>query len=168
VSAADPRALVALLAKDDLLRVVGALALEDQPAGALTRLTGLPASRVRRALDALAAAHLVERRDERFALRRERFADALRRATARRDSSAPREIRPFFTGDRLRAIPAQRKKRVAVLRYLAERFERGREYREDEVNRTLGAVHEDYAALRRYLVDEGLFARARGIYRRAD
>jgi hypothetical protein len=37
-------------------------------------------------------------------------------------------------------------------------------YRESEVNSALVAFHEDVAALRRYLVDEGLLSRERGIY----
>jgi hypothetical protein len=50
---------------------------------------------------------------------------------------------------------------------VAGRFARGREYREDEVNRILQGFHTDHATLRRYLVDTGLLRRERGVYRRA-
>ena len=47
-----------------------------------------------------------------------------------------------------------------VLDHLAGLFEPGRRYSEAEVNQTLGAWYPDYAALRRYLVDEGFLRRA--------
>jgi len=66
--------------------------------------------------------------------------------------------------DRLVSIPAQRKKRLAVLRWLAEDFQPGRQYAESEVNRIISRRHPDFATLRRYLVDEELMQRSRGIY----
>ena len=64
----------------------------------------------------------------------------------------------------LTSIPVQRKKRLAVLRWLAEDFQPGRRYPEREVNRILGRHHPDFAALRRYLVDEELMQRRRSVY----
>jgi len=40
-------------------------------------------------------------------------------------------------------------------------------YPERDVNFILGMVHADYAALRRYLVDEGLLQRRDGFYWRS-
>lgn len=65
---------------------------------------------------------------------------------------------------RLVAIPAQRKKRLAVLRWLVEEFQPGRRYTEAEVNRIISRRHPDFATLRRYMVDEELMQRRRGIY----
>ena len=65
---------------------------------------------------------------------------------------------------RLIAIPAQRKKRLAVLRWLAEEFQPGRRYPEAEVNRIISRRHPDFATLRRYMVDEELMQRRNGIY----
>src|SRR5262245_2666401 len=65
---------------------------------------------------------------------------------------------------RLHAIPAQRKKRLAILRWLVEDFQPGRLYAEAEVNRVITQRHPDFAALRRYLVDEELMQRRRGVY----
>lgn len=70
----------------------------------------------------------------------------------------------FFSGSRLKQIPTQRKKRLVVLERLAQEFEPGRRYQEKEVNFTLQLFHADYAALRRYLIDEELMARADGAY----
>jgi hypothetical protein len=67
-------------------------------------------------------------------------------------------------GGRLLGIPAQRKKRLAVLRWLAEEFQPGRRYPEAEVNRIIGRRHPDFATLRRLLVDEELMQRRGGIY----
>jgi hypothetical protein len=70
----------------------------------------------------------------------------------------------FFSGRRLVDIPAARSKRLVVLERLAQEFEPGLRYPEAEVNFTLQLWHADFAALRRYLVDEGLLTRADGVY----
>ena len=72
----------------------------------------------------------------------------------------------FFVTGRLKTIPAQRKKREIVLRFLASKFEFGRTYTEQEVSFLLLDSHEDYASLRREMVDTGLMARENSIYRR--
>jgi len=73
----------------------------------------------------------------------------------------------FFSGSRLVEIPASRAKRLVVLERLALEFEPGMRYPEKHVNFTLQLFHADYAALRRYLVDEGLMTRADGVYWRS-
>jgi hypothetical protein len=65
---------------------------------------------------------------------------------------------------RLTGIPVQLKKRMAVLRRLVEDFQPGRRYTEAEVNRVISRRHPDFAALRRYLVDEELMQRRRSTY----
>ena len=76
-------------------------------------------------------------------------------------------LRSFFDEDgRLRTIPAQRKKRLIVLERLAEAFEPGRTYTEREVNLIIADFHDDFATLRRDLVDEHLMTRENGQYRR--
>ena len=47
---------------------------------------------------------------------------------------------------------------------MAQNFEPGRRYPEREVNRRLRAYHDDVAAMRRHLVDEGFLRRERGEY----
>ena len=64
----------------------------------------------------------------------------------------------------MKEIPAQRKRRVIVLQHLMERFDANREYRESEVNEILKQVHDDFATMRRELVDYGYLTRDRGIY----
>jgi hypothetical protein len=65
---------------------------------------------------------------------------------------------------RLLGIPAQRKKRLAVLRWLVEDFQPGRRYPEAEVNQIISRRHPDFATLRRYLVDEEFMQRRRSLY----
>ena len=66
--------------------------------------------------------------------------------------------------NRLVGIPAQRKKRMAILRWLAEDFQPGRRYSEAEVNKVISRRHPDFATLRRYLVDEELMQRRHSVY----
>lgn len=167
MTALDPRAILALLTKDAVLRVLAALALDEAEEAAIARLSKLPEARVRRALATLHGAGLAERTESRWHLRREAFGEALRAASAKPAGGEPDEIRAFFRDGRLREMPAQKAKRVAVLRHVAERFAPGREYTENEVNTALGAVDNDFASLRRYLIDEGLLTRDHGVYRRA-
>jgi len=76
-----------------------------------------------------------------------------------------RVLENFLDGaGRLTTIPVQRKKRLAVLRWLAEDFQPGRLYGESEVNKIITRRHPDFAALRRYLIDEELMQRKRGVY----
>lgn len=71
----------------------------------------------------------------------------------------------FIGGDgRLAVVPTRRAKRLVVLDHIAQRFEPGRRYTEPEVNEVLTGFHDDYAALRRYLVDERFLQREAGVY----
>ena len=66
--------------------------------------------------------------------------------------------------DRIVSIPAQLKKRLAILRWLVEDFQPGRRYTEAEVNEIISRRHPDFATLRRHLVDEELMQRQHAIY----
>lgn len=61
-------------------------------------------------------------------------------------------LRPYLSDGRLTKIPSQRKKRAVVLAFLANQFERDRQYTEKDVNATLGAFHDDVSTLRRELI----------------
>jgi ArsR family transcriptional regulator len=77
-------------------------------------------------------------------------------------------IDTFFEHGRLKQIPAQLKKQQIVLEVIVREFEPHRDYSEHEVNQILLEFHEDVAALRRYLISEGLMIREKGAYRRAE
>lgn len=75
----------------------------------------------------------------------------------------------FVKDDRLVSVPARHKKRLVILRYLVDRcFPDDRAYPEKEVNQRLALLHPDVAALRRYMVEEGLLTREAGEYRRVE
>ena len=71
-------------------------------------------------------------------------------------------LRSFVRGGRLTAIPTQHSKRLVVLDRLAQEFEPGQHYTERQVNSILRRWHDDTAALRRHLVDDGFMARDHG------
>src|SRR5262249_52653938 len=73
-------------------------------------------------------------------------------------------LRDFFAGDRLKEIPAQEKKRLVILRWLADQFEWGRNYSEREVNLLLKRFHPDFASLRRSLIGHRFMEREHGVY----
>jgi hypothetical protein len=84
-------------------------------------------------------------------------------------AGGPARVRALFSRGRLVEIPRVPELRLELLRHLAGRFEAGRAYTEPEVNALLREVHDDHAALRRYLVDAGLLVRddAGASYRRS-
>jgi hypothetical protein len=117
----------------------------------------------------------VHRDGHALGLHTERFAAAARAAA---ESAPPPEplsddpaedavLSAFVRDGRLVSIPAQYSKRVVVLQHLVRVFEPGVRYPEREVNALLAVWHPDTAALRRYLVDEGLLTREAGIYWRS-
>jgi hypothetical protein len=73
----------------------------------------------------------------------------------------------FVKDGRLVIVPSRRAKLRVVLDHLAQSFEPGRTYPEKQVNEVLAGFHADYAALRRYLVDEGFLSRDDGVYWRS-
>ncbi len=75
-------------------------------------------------------------------------------------------LRSFVSGEELVRIPASRKKRDVVLRWLVEFFEPEVEYEEREINAELKRHHWDCATLRREFIASKLMARSSGIYRR--
>ncbi|MFD9893262.1 DUF2087 domain-containing protein [Amycolatopsis sp. NPDC059027] len=70
-------------------------------------------------------------------------------------------LEALFRHGRLVTIPRRGKLRRALLVRLAEEFEPGVLYTEQDVRERLAPMHDDHAALRRHLVDEGLLQRSR-------
>jgi hypothetical protein len=164
-AALTPKEILGLLAEEDRLKVASALALGATTGAEIAGASGLSARQTARALARLVAGGLVEGDPGRYRLRTE----ALREAAMADAKPEPEQLGagdgasvlgPFLRGNRLTSIPVSRAKRLLVLDHLAGLFEPGRRYTEAEVNQVLGAWHPDYAALRRYLVDEGFLRRA--------
>ena len=171
----DAAEIVKLLAATERLRVVAALVLGAATTDDVVAASSLPSRTVLAALARLESGGLVERGPGgTWMLLTERFADA-------RPASPPPEaasydgvppeaaavLQRFFRGEKLLSVPTQRAKRLVVLEHLAGMFDVGVRYSEKEVSERLAQVYDDYAALRRYLVDEGLLSRDAGIYWRS-
>jgi hypothetical protein len=84
------------------------------------------------------------------------------------DPHDERVLRNFITEDgQLHTIPTKRSKRLVVLDHIAQSFEPGRTYPESEVNAIIERFHPDYAALRRYLVEDEFLTRQDAVYWRS-
>jgi hypothetical protein len=73
----------------------------------------------------------------------------------------------FVSGGRIRSMPARLSRRRLLLDVIAQAFEPGVRYPERQVSLFLRALYPDYAALRRYLVDQDFLSRAEGQYWRS-
>lgn len=70
-------------------------------------------------------------------------------------------LRDYTANHRLKHIPVKQKKLMAVLRWLATVFEADVLYSEQQVNQIIGQYHEDFARLRRELIESGFLRRER-------
>lgn len=176
----DPSVVVRLLAEPARLRAFAALVLGAETLGEVAGEAGITVPAASRALGRLVGGGLVEetpggpREPALYRVNEERLRAAAQALSAppaadpgEEQTPEDRILRTFMVEGRLVSIPAARAKRLVVLDHLASRFEPGRVYPERDVNFMLGLVHPDYAALRRYLVDEGFLERREGFYWRA-
>lgn len=83
------------------------------------------------------------------------------------DQETPELVGRFIKNGRLVIMPSKRSKLLPVLDHIVQDFEPGRTYPESEVNEVLLRYNDDFASLRRYLVDEGFLSRAAGAYWRS-
>ncbi|MCC7361814.1 MAG: DUF2087 domain-containing protein [Anaerolineales bacterium] len=147
------------------LQVAGRLAERDQSAAQLAEALGLPPAAIRKHLDGLSHAELVDgphSAAQTYRLRRDYLhalaAQALPRAAAAvpptEDEYVARVLRDFLTPEgAIRELPAQAKKYRVVARYALQAFEVGPRYTEKEVNERLKRLHPDTATLRRTFID---------------
>ncbi|HEY6738238.1 MAG TPA: DUF2087 domain-containing protein [Actinopolymorphaceae bacterium] len=90
--------------------------------------------------------------------------DVILRRPSHADAETQKVYRAFVRDGRIATLPARRSKRRVLLELVVLLFEPGVRYDEADVNRTLMALHDDYVALRRHLVDEHLLERDHGTY----
>lgn len=84
------------------------------------------------------------------------------------DDASRRVVANFLRDDgTLHTMPTRHGKLLLVLDHVAQSFEPGVSYPETQVNEIVGRFHPDYAALRRYLVDNGFLTREGGFYWRS-
>src|SRR5262249_6470129 len=131
--------------------------------------TGLSGRAIEAALRRLRGCGLVSG-SERLTLHAEVFKVAARAAAAGQPDefagvAEGETLRLFLRNGRLLDMPADQTRRRVVLRHIAEScFERGRRYAEPEVNARLESWWNDWATLRRYLIDLDVLHRSHGEY----
>lgn len=150
------------------LKIVGLLAQKEYSVEELAEMLGLRPSTVSHHLSKLSKVGLVSARAESYyniyqlnktvleMMAKSLLAkDTLPKLALDIDLGAydRKVVRDFTGGDgRLKSIPSQRKKLAAVLRFVVQTFEVGREYTQAEANGLLKRYHDDTATLRRELV----------------
>ena len=168
------------LAHESRLKIVGLLASRELSGQELAVLLALKEPTVSHHLAMLRDLGLVRQRLDGnthwWSLDLEALVSLNRRLATRDDVAAlaggivpdawDRRVLDNFLGvdERLKEIPASRKKRWVVLRFLAEKFEADRRYPEAELNEILKRHHWDSATLRREMVGYRMMARDHGIY----
>ncbi len=173
VTSPEPTAakLVGLLADHDRLVVVSCMVLGASTVEAVIERSGLEPKAAHDAVGRLASGGLViVGRDGTLVLLEAAFGAAARASAEPSEPAAnptERVIRTFVADGRLKSIPTARSKRVVVLELIAQDFEPGLKYSELEVNAIVGRWHDDYAAIRRYLIDESFLDRGDGVYWRS-
>lgn len=80
------------------------------------------------------------------------------------DTWEQKVLKNYREGDRLKEIPASRKKRQVILKWLVNQFEERVRYPEATVNEIIQRHHPDYATLRREFIINKLMERENGVY----
>lgn len=166
-----------VMADESRLKIIGLLSTGERSVGELAELLGLQEPTVSHHLGRLRDLDLVEMRAERntryYWLNRRRL-DALNRELLRvdeadswigeldMDETERKVIASYVENGRLKQIPTKQKKLLIILRWLVGQFEPGKRYTETEVNDILRRYNEDYASLRREMIDFHLLDRESG------
>jgi hypothetical protein len=171
---------VKALAHESRLRMLGLLAGREMSGQELAALLDLKEPTVSHHLALLKAPGLVRQRLDGnthwWSLDIEALAQFNRRLATRdavaalaegiaADAWDRRVLENFLAPDeRLKEIPASRKKRWVILRFLTSKFAPGRRYPEAELNEILKRHHWDSATLRREMIGYRMMARDHGVY----
>jgi len=176
-------ALLKCLADKSRLQILKSLAMEDMYVERLAERLGLTAPTISFHLKKLQEAGAVSSYKNQYytmySLKKEvfrvRLMDILQEKSAEAEVQLEREaqyrkkvIDTFFEYGKLKAIPAQRKKRRIILEEILKRFERDRRYDEKEVNLIIAEYHDDFCTIRREMIMEGLMKRDHQVYWRTD
>jgi hypothetical protein len=171
-----PDEICGLLAEHDRLAAFAAVVLGSSSPATVAGRTGMSIRETERALRRLEQGGLVSTVEGWLVAQEAVFKEAVREYASKApqdpaDLDPDREkaavLRVFVRDGRLAQIPAARGKRRVVLEHIAASFEPGVRYPEREVDAVLRAWHPDHASLRRYLIDEGLMSREKGVYWRS-
>ena len=169
------------LADESRLKVVGILAQKEVTGEELAAMLQLHPGTISHHVSRLVHAGLVTVRTEGY-YRFYRLNTAALQASVKRllssqdlesavthldiDAYDKKVLGDFLTSTgRLKNIPAQRKKRSVVLRYITTHLKPGHDYTEKQLNAILERFDSDVAYLRREMIAEKLIVREKGTYR---
>lgn len=176
-------ALLKCMADKSRLQILKSLAMEDMYVERLAERLNLTAPTISFHLKKLQDAGAVSSYKNQYytmyslnsAVFEVRLMDILREESAEADVQQERDLKyrqkvidTFFEYGKLKAIPAQRKKRRIVLEEIAKDFEMGKTYDEKEVNLIIAAYHDDFCTIRREMILEGLMMRDHQSYWRIE
>ena len=166
------------LADAERLKIAGLLGVEALTPNQIADRLGMKSARVEHHLEQLLDAGLAHKEGSAYRLDSQALEKLTRQVLAQSHPPAPefegdefevKTLRTYISRDgTLKAIPTQHKKLMVILGHLVKNFEPGVQYPENQVNQTLRRFHEDTAALRRYMVDNGLLKREKGVYWRVE
>ena len=168
------------LADANRLKIIGLLANQPQTVEQLASQLNLSSPTVSHHLSRLAEAGLVSARAESYysiySLETSALEDMSREMLKREnlpalaadvdvDAYDRKVINEFVTSEgRIKAFPVQLKKMEVLLKFAAKSFELEIRYTEKQVNEILKSYNEDFATLRRELIDAKYLARDHGEY----
>jgi hypothetical protein len=166
------------LADAKRVKIAGLLGVEALSATQVAERLGLKPGEAQHHLEQLCAAGLAHKEGDQYKLDSLALEKLSRQMLAQSHPPAPqydgdeftiKTLRAYLSPDgTLKAIPTQHKKLMVILNHLVKNFEPGVKYPENQVNQILRRFHDDTAALRRYMVDNQLLAREKGIYWRIE
>jgi len=170
--------LLKLLANESRLRLIGIVADGEHSVGSLAQRLGLTEATISHHLTKLSGAGLLTMRAEGTTHYYRLNPDALAAinksllkpgrlvraaAGASQDPARDRILASFVVDGRLKKIPESHTKREVVLKWVLDQLE-DRRYREREISDILKRFFDDYATLRRELINHRLMKRENGIY----
>ena len=166
----DILAFVKAMASAERLRIVGVLARGRAAQSEIAEQLGMPVRDVFNHLAFLAEVGVIHETDGVYDLDEKAIESFARgqfegkRPSYEADEEKPEDVRrvlkSFLNADgSLKQIPPQGNKLLIILSFLVDAFAFDANYTEKEVNTILRRFHVDTAALRRYLVDNGLMGR---------
>jgi hypothetical protein len=166
------------LADAERLKIAGLISVDALSQAQIAERLEMNPADVQHQLEQLIAAGLAHKEGSLYRLNNQAFEKLTRQVLAQSHPPAPvfdgdefevKTLRAYIAPDgTLKTIPTQHKKLLVILHHMVKNFEPGVKYPESQVNQILRRFNEDTAALRRYLVDNKLMIREKGMYWRSD
>jgi predicted transcriptional regulator len=166
------------LANESRLKLVGALAQQERSVEELASILNLKEPTVSHHLSKLKQLQLVHMRAEGnthyYRLDLHALQEMQKATLTATQVAKPKDddvwenkvLNTFVKEDIIIEIPASRKKRWIILKWLVQKFEFDRSYTESELNIIIKPINSDTATLRRELVGYNMMQRENSIYQR--